>query len=66
MDLAKILRQLHEELANLDAAIISLEKLQESGRRRGRPPAWLSDVNLEKPAKPRRKPRRQPPDEESP
>ena len=66
MDLAKILRQLHEELANLDAAIISLEKLQESGRRRGRPPAWLSDVNLENPAKPRRKPRRQPPDEESP
>ena len=44
MDLAKVLLQLHEELANLDAAILSLERLQEGGRRRGRPPAWLADV----------------------
>jgi hypothetical protein len=44
MDLAKVLLQLHEELANLDAAILSLERLQEGGRRRGRPPAWLADI----------------------
>ena len=44
MDLAKVLLQLHEELANLNAAILSLERLQEGGRRRGRPPAWLADV----------------------
>jgi hypothetical protein len=44
MDLAKVLTQLHEELANLNAAILSLERLQEGGRRRGRPPAWLADV----------------------
>jgi hypothetical protein len=44
MDLAKVLRQLHEELENLDAAILSLERLQESGRRRGRPPALLAEL----------------------
>ena len=44
MDLAKVLLQLHEELANLNAAIVSLERLQEGGRRRGRPPAWLTEV----------------------
>jgi ATP/maltotriose-dependent transcriptional regulator MalT len=44
MDLAKVLIELHEELANLDAAILSLERLQEGGRRRGRPPAWLAEV----------------------
>ena len=38
MDLTKVLAQLREELANLDAAIFSLERLQQEGRRRGRPP----------------------------
>jgi hypothetical protein len=41
MDLAKVLAQLHAELENLDAAIASLERIQEGGRRRGRPPDWL-------------------------
>ena len=44
MDLAKVLQQLHEELDNLNAAIVSLERLQESGRRRGRPPSMLADL----------------------
>jgi len=56
MDLAKVLQQLHEELENLDAAILSLEKLQETNKRRGRPPAWLSEVNQRKAGKPKRKP----------
>ena len=45
MDLAKVLAQLRDELANLDAAILSLERLQQVGapRRRGRPPKALSD-----------------------
>ena len=34
MDLSKVLQQLYQELQNLDAAIESLERLQESGRRR--------------------------------
>ena len=44
MDLARVLAQLHEELDNLNAAILSLERLQESGRRRGRPPALLAEL----------------------
>jgi hypothetical protein len=38
MDLDKVLAQLRAELENLDAAIVSLERLQTEGRRRGRPP----------------------------
>jgi hypothetical protein len=48
MDLAKVVAQLREELANLDAAILSLERLQHEsgggGRRRGRPPKAPSDI----------------------
>ncbi len=46
MDLTKVLQQLHEELDNLNTAILTLERLQESGRRRGRPPALLSGLAL--------------------
>jgi hypothetical protein len=53
MDLAKVLQQLHDELAALDAAILSLERLHEGGRRRGRPPEWLAE--LRKPGRPGRK-----------
>ena len=42
MDLPKVLRDLHEELANLNAAIASLERLQEAGKHRGRPAEWLA------------------------
>jgi hypothetical protein len=45
MDLAKVLKELHEELENLDAAISSLERLQEAGQRRGRSADWLDQVN---------------------
>ena len=44
MDLAKVLQQLHEERNNLDAAIASLERLEEGGKRRGQPPEWLAEV----------------------
>jgi hypothetical protein len=37
MDFAKILGQLREELKNVDAAIQTLERLQQSARRRTRP-----------------------------
>lgn len=38
MDFTKVLAQLHAELANLNAAILSLEKLQEEAHpRRERP-----------------------------
>jgi len=44
MDLGKVLQELRRELENLDAAIVSLERLQQTGRRRGRPPRWLAEL----------------------
>lgn len=41
MDLTKVLAQLRTELADLNAAIASLERLQQEGKRRGRPPKVL-------------------------
>ncbi len=44
MDLAKVLQQLHEELENLNAAILSLERLQESGKNRGKDSTWIGEI----------------------
>ena len=41
MDLSKVLAQLRAERDDLDAAILSLERLQRETRRRGRPPKGL-------------------------
>jgi hypothetical protein len=46
VDLAKVLEQLHEELANLNAAILSLERLQEAGKQRGKQPDWLGEITV--------------------
>ena len=37
MDLGKVLALLHGELETLNTAIATLERLQQGGRRRGRP-----------------------------
>jgi hypothetical protein len=43
MDIVKIISALREEERQLDLAIMSLERLaMGSGRRRGRPPAWMT------------------------
>jgi hypothetical protein len=43
MDVSKILAELRAERAQLEEAILSLERLARGrGKRRGRPPAWLS------------------------
>ena len=58
MDLTTVLDQLRRELLHLDAAILSLERLQSKSARRGRPPKALA--LLRKPrAAPRVAPRRQ-------
>jgi hypothetical protein len=49
MDLSKVLEQLRKELETLDIAILSLERLQSKGVRRGRPPKILAE--LRQPAK---------------
>ena len=58
MDLAKVLRQLHEELEALNAAIVSLERLNQGGRRRGRPPVWLAELKKAEDVKPPRRKRK--------
>ncbi len=45
MDVAKILVELRQEREQIEEAIISLERLARGrGKRRGRPPAWLSEA----------------------
>jgi len=45
MDVTKILAELRQEREQLEEAILSLERLASGrGRRRGRPPAWMSEV----------------------
>jgi hypothetical protein len=44
MDVTRILAELRAERAQLEEAILSLERLARGrGKRRGRPPAWLSN-----------------------
>ncbi len=43
MDVSKILAELRDERQQIEEAILSLERLARGrGRRRGRPPAWMS------------------------
>ena len=66
MDLSKVLEQLRRELVHLDAAIVSLERLQAKASRGGRSPRLLA--TLRKADTPpgttaRREARRHPPNE---
>ena len=46
MDVTKILAELKTERAQLEEAIMTLERLVRGQvKRRGRPPAWLSSAN---------------------
>jgi hypothetical protein len=45
MDIVKILEELRRERAQIEEAIMTLERLVEGrGRRRGRPPTWLAEA----------------------
>jgi hypothetical protein len=45
MDVSKILTALKAERQQIEEAIVSLERLALGrGRRRGRPPSWMSEV----------------------
>ena len=49
MDVSKILAELQAERAQIEEAIVSLEKLARGrGTRRGRPPAWMSEAETPK------------------
>jgi ABC-type transporter Mla subunit MlaD len=46
MDISKILEELRAEREQVEMAIISLERLGAAqGKRRGRPPKWMSEAN---------------------
>ena len=45
MDVMKMLAELRQEREQLEEAILTLERLARGrGRRRGRPPAWMSEL----------------------
>ena len=49
MDVSKILTELKAERQQIEEAIVSLERLALGrGRRRGRPPTWMSEVTTTK------------------
>ena len=49
MDVSKILAELKAERAQIEEAIVSLERLALGrGKRRGRPPSWMSDATVPK------------------
>jgi hypothetical protein len=46
MDVSKILTELRQEREQIEVAIMSLERLARGrGRRRGRPPAWMAEMD---------------------
>lgn len=56
MDINLILNQLREERAQLEEAIIALERMSSgSGKRRGRPPKWIQAAKSEQVAAPKRR-----------
>ncbi len=47
MDLAKMISELRAERTQVEEAIMALERLaQGQGKRRGRPPAWVSAMRI--------------------
>ncbi len=45
MDVAKMLAELRQEREHIEEAIMTLERLARGrGKRRGRPPAWMSEI----------------------
>jgi hypothetical protein len=54
MDINKILEELRAEREQLELAIVSLERLGAAqGKRRGRPPKWMTELTAA--AKPKRR-----------
>ena len=53
MDVSKILSELREERVQIEEAILSLERLARGrGKRRGRPPAWMSEITVKRRGRP--------------
>ena len=62
MDVHKILGDLRREREQIEEAILTLERLATGrGRRRGRPPAWMSQLKAAESKSPEPKRRGRPP-----
>jgi hypothetical protein len=52
MDVLKMLADLRQERESIEEAIVTLERLARGqGKRRGRPPSWMSVLKDKKPTK---------------
>ena len=53
MDVMKMLADLRQEREQIEEAILTLERLARGrGRRRGRPPAWMSELKIKRRGRP--------------
>jgi hypothetical protein len=53
MDVTKILADLRQEREQIEEAILSLERLARGrGRRRGRPPMWMTEITAKRRGRP--------------
>lgn len=52
MDVARILAELREQREQIDQAILSLQRLAGNSPKRGRPPAWMAEVQNKKRGRP--------------
>ncbi|MGD0499544.1 MAG: hypothetical protein ABSC23_14030 [Bryobacteraceae bacterium] len=53
MDVSKILIELRAERQQIEEAILSLERLARGrGRKRGRPPSWMSEIEPKRRGRP--------------
>jgi hypothetical protein len=53
MDVTKILVDLRQEREQIEEAILSLERLARGrGRRRGRPPTWMTEITAKRRGRP--------------
>ena len=53
MDITKMLADLRQEREQIEEAIVTLERLaQGRGRRRGRPPAWMTELKVKRRGRP--------------
>jgi hypothetical protein len=53
MDVVRMLDELKREREAIEEAIVTLERLAKGqARRRGRPPAWMSELNRKQAAEP--------------
>lgn len=53
MDLENVIAELRQERDRIHDAVLSLERLARSGRsRRGRPPAWITEIRVKRRGRP--------------